>query len=318
MTKDLAIAYDTAGWWKKYAEFSDKLHVSYDIFDIERSDWIEKIKDASLVLWRPNLDSPYLQEAKEKIYFIDKILQKRIIPNWSTFWHYDNKRAQIYLAAFQDLRFADTFVSFSRDEALDYAASATYPLVSKTSGGASASGVRLLKSEADARREIRQCFKRTFTSRVLNRFDMNFSRSPRDRSGYVFWQQYLPGNDRDLRISIIGKEWAFAFWRMNRPGDFRASGSGRLVYEGPDCEQEIRYCTEVCRKLDLDIMAFDIVYSNNEFFIIEMSYTFVDKPVFEAPTHYHIDDNYNVLAINEQCWPQMKIVEYGRKETRIP
>src|SRR5262249_26757951 len=50
---------------------------------------------------------------------------------------------------------------------------------------------------------------------------------PRQR-GYVLFQEFMPGNDYDTRVTIIGNR-AFGAVRHNRPNDFRASGSGDAV-----------------------------------------------------------------------------------------
>src|SRR5262245_22007624 len=93
----IGIAIDKTGWWSKYEELAKAMDLDHEVFEIERSDWLERTKRFACVLWRPNLDPPYCDEAREKIYFIEQFLQKRVFPNWSTFWHYDNKRAQAYL-----------------------------------------------------------------------------------------------------------------------------------------------------------------------------------------------------------------------------
>jgi glutathione synthase/RimK-type ligase-like ATP-grasp enzyme len=47
---------------------------------------------------------------------------------------------------------------------------------------------------------------------------------------YVYFQDFIPQNDFDIRIIVIGKR-AFAIKRMVRKGDFRASGSGNIKYD---------------------------------------------------------------------------------------
>lgn len=47
---------------------------------------------------------------------------------------------------------------------------------------------------------------------------------------YVYFQDFIPGNDFDTRVTIIGDR-AFGFTRNVRPGDFRASGSGNVGYD---------------------------------------------------------------------------------------
>lgn len=47
--------------------------------------------------------------------------------------------------------------------------------------------------------------------------------------GYVYFQDFVPDNDFDTRVTVVGDR-AFAYTRNVRPGDFRASGSGDIVH----------------------------------------------------------------------------------------
>ena len=57
---------------------------------------------------------------------------------------------------------------------------------------------------------------------------------PESQRSYILWQEFIPDNQRDFRVTIIGRRYAFVFWRNNRPGDFRASGSGLIDYDVAD------------------------------------------------------------------------------------
>lgn len=47
---------------------------------------------------------------------------------------------------------------------------------------------------------------------------------------YILFQEYLPDNEFDTRVTVIGNR-AFAFRRFNRKKDFKASGSGEIDYD---------------------------------------------------------------------------------------
>ena len=75
--------------------------------------------------------------------------------------------------------------------------------------------------------------------RELHRIAGNFYRwtkgvdtSPhwRIQKNYVLFQRFLPDNEFDTRITVIGDR-AFGFRRMTRKSDFRASGSGIIDYD---------------------------------------------------------------------------------------
>src|SRR5690606_1882254 len=57
-----------------------------------------------------------------------------------------------------------------------------------------------------------------------------YTRMISNEKGYVYYQDFIPNNDSDIRVIIVDDK-AFAIKRMTRENDFRASGSGKIVYE---------------------------------------------------------------------------------------
>jgi len=55
---ELGIVIDHIGWWTKYEEFAKAMDLDFEIFEIERSDWQDRVDGYRCVLWRPNLDPP--------------------------------------------------------------------------------------------------------------------------------------------------------------------------------------------------------------------------------------------------------------------
>ncbi|MEX2222742.1 MAG: hypothetical protein WEG40_13175 [Candidatus Rokuibacteriota bacterium] len=303
--RPLGIARDKTGWWRRYAEFARAAGIDFEIFEMERSAWVDTVKRFQVVLWRANLDPPFCEEAKEKIYFIEHFLGRRVVPNWNTFWHYDNKRAQAYLFELQGIPSPPTFVSYSQSEAKIFVHTAGFPLVSKRADGAASSNIRSLPSAASATTEVRRAFSQPFWGKALRRLGIQLHLTPRSQSGYVLWQQFVAANDRDLRITVIGKDRVFAFWRNNRPGDFRASGSGSIDYAVDAVEEECRFCLEVCRRNNFDTMAFDLVYHQGRFVVLEMSCAYNDEAIYRAPAHFLATDGGTELRrVEGHVWPQ--------------
>src|SRR5690606_30193963 len=96
--------------------------------------------------------------------------------------------------------------------------------------------------------------------------------------GYIYFQDFIPGNNHDTRVVIVGNK-AFSIIRYNRKDDFRASGSGHKSYDpaliDPRC---LQIAFEVSEKLGMQSCAFDFILdTNNNPLIIEISYGFVTK-----------------------------------------
>jgi len=99
---------------------------------------------------------------------------------------------------------------------------------------------------------------------------------------YVLFQEYLPGNTFDTRIVVVGEK-AFGMRRLNRPGDFRASGSGFIDYTPEAIAPEaLRIAFDVSRKLRFQSMAYDfLVDAEGSPRICEISYCFTPGQVYE-------------------------------------
>ena len=83
-------------WWERFREILEQKRIPYRLLDIARNDWQEQIEDIKFIIWRPNLSEPYLRQAREKLYIMENLLNKKVYPNQKTFWHYNNKNAESY------------------------------------------------------------------------------------------------------------------------------------------------------------------------------------------------------------------------------
>jgi predicted ATP-grasp superfamily ATP-dependent carboligase len=101
----------------------------------------------------------------------------------------------------------------------------------------------------------------------------------------VYFQKFIPGNDHDIRVIVIGDK-AFAIKRMVRENDFRASGSGNVLYEKENFDNDtVRLSFEMAEKLQTQCVTFDFVYQENKPFVVEISYAFL-KEGYDPCTGY--------------------------------
>src|SRR5690606_17247984 len=92
--------------------------------------------------------------------------------------------------------------------------------------------------------------------------------------GYVYFQDFIPGSDFDIRLNVIGDR-CFGLRRMVRSGDFRASGSGSLDYDPNKIPREcVAMAMDVAKRARLQSVAFDFIPCGNSHRIIEISYAF--------------------------------------------
>jgi glutathione synthase/RimK-type ligase-like ATP-grasp enzyme len=244
--------------------------------------------------------------------------------------------AQFYLLQAIKAPIPRTWLFWNLDKALLWAHNAPYPIVFKLSVGAGSSNVTHVKSEADAISLIKRAFSRGFFPYRMNEyrrpilprslseakgFLRRFAEALRyallddypplhpvfwkPEYGYVYFQEYLPGNRFDTRVTTIGKR-AFGFRRLNRPGDFRASGSGMIEYEREKID--IR-CVEIAFRISVQCgfqtMAYDFLFRNDEPVIAEISYGYADRAVRNCPGYW--DDALNWH--DGPMWPEQAQVE---------
>ncbi|MDZ7829172.1 MAG: hypothetical protein U5K33_06695 [Halofilum sp. (in: g-proteobacteria)] len=109
--------------------------------------------------------------------------------------------------------------------------------------------------------------------------------------GSVLLQEFIPGNEFDTRVAVIGNR-AFAFRRFNRPDDFRASGSGLIDWDPEPIDRSaVRLAFDVAARLDTDVITFDILNHKGELVVTEISYYYEAWGIEECPGHWTRTDN---------------------------
>lgn len=287
--------------------------------------------DAFVWHWHHGLAADIL--AAPPVLMSAEMMGLAVFPSRATCWHFDSKLAQKYLLESVGAPLVPTWVFYTLQEAMDWIAAAELPKVFKLSRGAGSANVRLIRTRQQAERLARRAFARGFNPvagylqdstaklrtasrsgslaakiRRAPRTFLNLVRMRRQMNperGYFYVQEFVPGNSADTRVTVIG-ERAFGFMRQVRKGDFRASGSGSLVYDvqkiDPRC---LRIAFDVTRKLDAQSVAFDFLAgSANEPLITEISYAYMAKAIYDCAGHWD-----STLAWHEgHIWPQDAIL----------
>jgi glutathione synthase/RimK-type ligase-like ATP-grasp enzyme len=325
---------DDGLWHEKFANALAKRTaqgdaLEYALVNLERHDWIQSVASYDAVIWQPKYMGPRSASyVKEKIYFLEHYLGKLVVPSFNTVWHFESKIAQSYLFAVHTVPTPDTIVTFDYQDALACLETAHPPFVFKESHGAASQNVRLVRERSAARRIIDQLLCQQRWNAVKSRYASTIRRlwagvfTPwlwakvrqkllgDERTGVVYWQVFVPGNEADLRITVIGDRYAYGFWRNNRPNDFRASGSGRIDYQRPIPEAPLRYCLSLNQRLGFDSMAYDILFTQDRFVINEMSYAYLDSAIFRASGYYELDGTTALTFREGHVWPEDLWVEW--------
>lgn len=257
-----------------------------------------------------------------------------VFPNVATCWHYDDKVGQKYLLEAIGAPLIPTWAFVSEAEALGWIEHAEWPKVFKLRCGAGSSNVRLVNSRDEAVALCRKAFGRGFPAsagyladfrtrvrrtalaadwpeRVLRapsvlRAVLHARRHLERQRGYLYFQDFLGGNAYDTRITVIGDR-AFGFLRTNRPGDFRASGSGSILYEYDRIDpRSVAIAFDVAGRLATQSLAFDFLFDGHgQPRIAEISYCYLSSAVHRCEGHWDGQGEWHPGHV----WPEDAILE---------
>jgi len=330
----IAVGRDGDGWHDRFLEALGRRAetfpgLSWRSVAIDSSGWLEDLEGCDAVLWKPgHMGAVLASHVKERIFLMERVLGLRVMPSLDTAWHFESKIAQHFLLEASGLPTPRTFVSFDPDEALAAASAWEGPAVVKESHGAASRGVRLVEGGAPLRRHVEKCFRNllwasgsgrsSMPSRVLgsigSRWFWSMLGGRLAGRGELFepvlWQEYVEGNDRDLRVTVVGDRYAAAFWRRNRPGDFRASGSGMIEHSEDFPASALELCARASSELRFDSMAYDVVFRDGAPLILEMSFGYLDSAVHDCPGHFLLERGAPPVFVRGRRWPQELWVDW--------
>ena len=284
-----------------WVEYCEKNSIDWKPVDCYRSDIIYQLSDCDALMWHFNHKSPKASKFAKQLLFSLEATGTRVFPDYNTVWHFDDKVAQKYLLEAINAPLAPAYVFYSKKEAIEWSIKTDYPKVFKLRNGAGSDNVRLVKTRREASRLISRAFGggfsqygawtnlkervRKFRHGKTASWDVikgivrlvhttEYSRVTGREIGYIYFQDFIPDNDHDIRVVIVGDR-AFAIKRLVRNGDFRASGSGNILYNKELFNDGIiKLSFELAEKLQTQCIAFDFVYRSINPILLEISYGF--------------------------------------------
>lgn len=257
-------------YWTKYERFLKNNKIKYEYLNMSNSTFINEVSKYDIIIWRTPSDPSSQQEAEGKIRLIEKYMGKTCLPSFDEIWFYEDKIRQDYLFKLNNLPAIKTFITYSKQEAIEYIKNCNYPFVSKISTGSGSQGVQLIKNYNTAKKMCDDIF-----GRGLNSYWTYLK-----QKDYVYFQEYVEGASFDLRIIIIGNSY-FGYYRDVPMNDFRASGAGIFQKRGIPKEallmaKKVKDCMPPTRVLAVDLLQNP---QDNKYYIIETSlFVSVDTP----------------------------------------
>lgn len=333
----IAIHPSELSFSKKWIERCQALGIEYKIVNCYDSDIIQQVSDCDALLWHHH--HAYAKDklfAKELLFSLQQA-GKYVFPDFNTGWHFDDKIGQKYLLEAVEAPLVNSFVFYSKKEALEWVEKTNFPKVFKLRAGAGSYNVSLVKTKSKARSLIRRSFGRGFSpyskwnnlkdkflgfkkgktpffdvlkslGRVI--YSTRFARIHGNEKGYAYFQEFIPNNSFDIRVVVIDDK-AFAIKRMVRKNDFRASGGGEIIYDKNQIDERcVRVSFETTNKLNAQCLAFDFVFDReNNPLITEINYGFDRRGYLACPGYWDINLNWHEVSFFPEDWMIALIVK---------
>lgn len=317
-----------SGRWIQYCHSNN---IPYKLVNCYDTKIIKQIQDCDGLMWHWNTsDNKAALFARQLILSLEKTKLK-VFPDVNTSWHYDDKVGQKYLLEAIDAPFVNSYVFYSKSEAVNWIKNTSFPKVFKLRNGAGSYNVKLVNSKEKAKHLIDKAFGSGFNRadpfsrlreriRILKR-DKNrksaktaikgFARLivqkeneklRNKEKGYIYFQDFIPDNTYDTRIVVIGNR-CFGARRFCRPHDFRASGSGLFTYN-PDLidKKMIQIAFEVSKNIGAQSLAFDFIIDKGNPKIVEISYCYAIECCDDAPGYWDSNLTWHDEEVNLQYY----------------
>jgi glutathione synthase/RimK-type ligase-like ATP-grasp enzyme len=334
--KPIAIHEGESSWNSRWIAFCRDNAISHKLVDCYASDIISRIRGCSGLMWHFSHTDPTGILMARHVLNSAEAMGLKVFPDFETNWHFDDKLAQKYLFEALELPTPAAWAFFDKAKALQFVEACELPIVAKLRRGAGSYNVRLLRTRGQARSYVRRMFGRGYqpipapladarnkfivaaTSGGIHGVLKRLMKAPRffrevlhgrkyfgNEKGYVLFQEFIPGNTCDIRVSVIGNR-AWAFRRAVRAGDFRASGSGVIDYDVSGIPQDlIRRSFAAAESLKTQSVCYDWVQRADEFCFVEISYGFMDEAVYACRGHWDRDMSWH----EGHMYPSIAIIE---------
>lgn len=334
----IAIHHRAGSFSNRWIAYCEQQNIPFKIVNAFDSDIIEQVKDCDVFMWHHNHTSFKDALTAKRILFALEHAGTKVFPDFKTGWHFDDKVAQKYLLEAIGAPLVPSYVFYDRQEALDWAKKTTFPKVFKLKGGSGSSNVRLVKSSRKAKKLIKTAFGRGFSqSSRINVFKehlrkvkegkqglllglakafyrlfvlSDYAKQQQLEKGYVYFQDFSPNLDSDMRIQVIG-ERIFGLKRFIRENDFRASGSGNFIEFEPS-NIDFRVLNEalsLIKKVESQCLTIDFIYVDGMPKIVELSYGFPTEFYDNCPGYWDSELNWHEGKFNPQEWMLDNIIK---------
>ena len=218
-----------------------------------------------------------------------------LLPEFPYFRAHDNKvMMELLRSGFEDDRLKTIHSRvWSSYEKLKEAHFTEYPVIIKRAGGAGGEGVFLAKNRKELYRYAEKVSRMTNLQQFYYLSCVNVKQKllkkkpvPIHNSKFIT-QNYIAGLSGDYKVLVFGEHY-FVLHRLNRTGDFRASGSGQFTHDAEDEIEAVLDFAESCTAaIHAPWLSLDICHDGSACHLIEFQcISFGFKAMSMSERHY--------------------------------
>jgi hypothetical protein len=326
----IAIHNSSFGFHPRWIAYCERSKIPFKLVNCYSNDLIEQLKDCKALMWHFHQGSHRDNIIAKQILFALEHTGFKVFPDFRTAWHFDDKIAQKYLFEAIGAPLVPSYVFFEKQEVLRWVEQTTFPKVFKLRGGAGSQNVSLVKTKSQCIKLINKAFGKGFPKydawgslkERLYKFRLGkmpffevvkgcirlfyappYARLGASEVGYIYFQDFIPNNDSDTRIIVVGEK-AFGLKRNVRDNDFRASGSGNFAFEkelfDPRC---VKIAFKVNKRLNLQVGVYDFIFDEtNNPLILEISYGYAHDAYDKCPGYWDRNLTWNEGRTIKEEW----------------
>jgi glutathione synthase/RimK-type ligase-like ATP-grasp enzyme len=276
----LGILTDSNEHYKLYEKSCIELKIDYVIIDLLSSKWFENLSnhlDCDGYLVRPTHEFQEHNDVfMERLYFLNKDLNKPIYPSYNELKIYENKRNMASWLKIHNFPHPKTNVFIDKEECINYINNSKYPIVMKSNIGAGATGVIIVKSLKEAKKIVNNIFGRFHPllalgqSQSRKKYGINIPTFGNAQKHTILIQEFHPIK-WEWRIIKIDNSY-FGHQKLLN-GEF-ASGSNLVTWIEPPKEL-LEMVKNICDKGNFYSMAVDIFETEDgEYLVNELQSLF--------------------------------------------
>lgn len=327
----IAIHYEEGNNFSPFwVDYCTKNKIDYKIVNCYSTNIIKDLDGCEFLLWHINNLNYKDQVFAKGLMNAVHNMGIKTFPNFDTLWHFDDKVLQKYLFEGLGIDLVPTHIFYDKTSALKWIEGTDFPKVFKLSKGSGSKGVLLCRTKREAIKLNNRAFGKGFKTispyflfkERIRKYRMGsdnllgvfkgfirlfigteyINRSHREKN-YIYFQDFMPKNDYDIRVIIIGDK-AFAIKRMNRENDFRASGSGNIIYDHLQIDLEIvKLSFMLNKKLKMQCASLDFVYdTEGKPLIVEVSYGYNPQGYRKCEGYWDSSLNWIPGEIEPEVW----------------